>query len=413
MKKLDRVGLKNFVFDGEKLPPPVFVGRQDVLDDIILAANRAWVFRAHGYPGATRIVHGAPGAGKSSLIDEVKNRLKSRTECNNSPTLVNLHFSRLFNPTGVLQELATTINRDKAANLFAQQQITQSGSGRVGFSSTGVSTSFETTTIRPPPPPELHVFDAWLNSLPKSKQMQRPIIVAIDEAQNLCFDQSGTAASLICGLHDPVPQRPITLVVAGLGNTEHVMLNLGISRGLKIHHLSCFDEVEMERVMVEFCHHYGIDVGNSHTELMMLAKPTDGWPSHLHCAQNVLASAVLSEEVDGKLDQITDWHSILAESMKLRERYYYQRFSKFMKISRRLLGKLMTNVVDGSSDTSVRKVIREHLRDVEGWTLPDGMSVQQFFEHLLHQGALEECGDGTVHCPIPSFRTFLIEASQR
>ncbi|MDE0113315.1 MAG: hypothetical protein OXN84_13675 [Albidovulum sp.] len=63
----DRDGLKNFVAAGEGAPPPVFVGRKKAIGDIEAAARRAWKPGAasHGEPKATRIVYGAPGAGKS------------------------------------------------------------------------------------------------------------------------------------------------------------------------------------------------------------------------------------------------------------------------------------------------------------------------------------------------------------
>ena len=74
----DENGLRDFIAAGEKSPPPVFVGREDVISDILAAAKRAWRpgKGRHGEPGMTRIVHGAPGSGKSSVLGEMQSRCR-------------------------------------------------------------------------------------------------------------------------------------------------------------------------------------------------------------------------------------------------------------------------------------------------------------------------------------------------
>ena len=64
-KALDEMGLREFVAAGEGSPPPVFVGREDVISDILAAAERAWTPEGsrHGEPKMTRILQGAPGSG--------------------------------------------------------------------------------------------------------------------------------------------------------------------------------------------------------------------------------------------------------------------------------------------------------------------------------------------------------------
>ncbi|MCY3995713.1 MAG: hypothetical protein OXF07_06210 [Rhodobacter sp.] len=68
--------------------------------------------------------------------------------------------------------------------------------------------------------------------------------------------------------------------------------------------------------------------------------------------------------------------------------------------------------LDGSLDRAGILVrIGAHALDViTGHELPRSMSAHDFREHLVHQGALQERGDGSFRCPIPSFRNFLIEA---
>ena len=66
--------LESFLVQTEGAPPPVFVGREGVIGDIALAAGQAWKGTGSGRRGmakATRIVQGAPGAGKSSILNEI------------------------------------------------------------------------------------------------------------------------------------------------------------------------------------------------------------------------------------------------------------------------------------------------------------------------------------------------------
>ncbi|MCY4463708.1 MAG: hypothetical protein OXC26_25435, partial [Albidovulum sp.] len=92
----DGDGLREFVAAGEKSPPPVFVGRTEAIADIEAAARRAWKPGAsnQGEPGATRILQGAPGAGKSSILAEMEFR-SLRAAAPGSPRVLVLSSERL------------------------------------------------------------------------------------------------------------------------------------------------------------------------------------------------------------------------------------------------------------------------------------------------------------------------------
>lgn len=64
----DVAGLRAFALEDDRLPPPAFVGRRDVITDIERAAARAAEGGA-AVRGRTRLVFGAPGAGKTSLLE--------------------------------------------------------------------------------------------------------------------------------------------------------------------------------------------------------------------------------------------------------------------------------------------------------------------------------------------------------
>jgi len=75
--KFDRNGLQTFIDGGEKSPPTIFAGRRRLLEEIEKAGRLVWQgagAKAHGIPGKTQIIQGAPGAGKSSILAELQAR---------------------------------------------------------------------------------------------------------------------------------------------------------------------------------------------------------------------------------------------------------------------------------------------------------------------------------------------------
>ncbi len=63
--------LLEFIDSSPSPPPPVFVGRQDVITDI---ERKVVKIGQRKEPKATRILEGAPGAGKSSILTDLERR---------------------------------------------------------------------------------------------------------------------------------------------------------------------------------------------------------------------------------------------------------------------------------------------------------------------------------------------------
>ena len=133
MMEFDREGLIDFIVGGEKNSPPVFVGRQDVLDDIIEVARWSWSRRDHrqGSPGVTRIVRGAPGAGKNSILGELEKRLNSSEPKPGAPRILVLDSARIAKPDEALRRLAIMVIRaGQTGSLPAARACTVSAARR-------------------------------------------------------------------------------------------------------------------------------------------------------------------------------------------------------------------------------------------------------------------------------------------
>ena len=115
----------------ERKYPRFFVGREDVLAGIQACCHHAmdWVGAKQTAPGLTSIVQGAPGAGKSSLLEHLKRSLGGE-----NPQAHFLTFSedRLPDTAAVVVEIAHTIEPDKAEEFH--QTTTSGKSGKAGFS---------------------------------------------------------------------------------------------------------------------------------------------------------------------------------------------------------------------------------------------------------------------------------------
>ena len=94
--------------------------------------------------------------------------------------------------------------------------------------------------------------------------------------------------------------------------------------------------------------------------------------------------------------------------------FNFDRLSDSMKTSSGVVGLLMKRMkgreVRRDMLSMVQRIDEDHTgtRDM-GLRLPDGMTAQEFYNELIHHGALQERNDGTVVCLIPSFPQYLIE----
>ena len=409
---LDRSGLHDFIKKSDKRLPPAFVGREDVLADIVGTADRAWEERDSGSRGETRIVQGAPGAGKTSVLLKLEEDLNSKVPLAEAPRVLLLNSTDISFPSLVIETLAEMADNESATELLAGSNTTDTLTGSLGGLGFGLGGQTETSKTKSEPPPVMYAFDRWLAKLPPGRGLRGPIIVAVDEIQNVKNPDS-LAAEFLRSLHDGKPGRPITLVMAGLSDSEQAARRLGMTRGIHVHRIGCFNGDESMSLMTSFCDHFGIEIGSCLSRLGELAGPTDGWPRHLHWALVSLCKAVLVAEVDGKLDRIENWEKVKSDSNEARNRYYMSQRSNEMVDSSFLVGAVMKQLREDDTPFDVKQSIEANIGATIPWRLPDAMNVHQFYDHLIHQGAIEESKNGTVCCPIPSFRVFLIERGSR
>ncbi len=394
----------------EGAPPPVFVGRDEVLDDIAKATRQVWMgigTNQHGAPKPTRIIQGAPGAGKSSIMHEIAQdpeRLYTE-EVGKPPLVVTLESGDIRGPVDILKPLAEKINPSKARELMARISKNTGSEAGFGFGPFRFGHKKETGIEGTEPDANWDTFGTWVK---RHGGFDRPVVLVIDEAQRFQRDSEDPLSKLFQSLHGGCG-LPIALVLAGLSDTEYStdQMDLTLIPPEQKHNIGCFSESEAQEFMARSCAHFGIDVVGFDDEVERLAEPCDGWPRHLHIVLKALGRESL--RTNGDLSQ-AEWERIRAEIKTLTDGYYHNQYSREMDISRNLTAKVMEALDSCSSLTKIQNLMDElYESDPRKYRLPAGMDVDSFFIHLVHKGALHKESVDRFVCPIPSFRTFLLD----
>ncbi len=408
-----KMKLESFLMQTEGTPPPVFVGREAVLEDIALAAGQVWRGTGSGQRGmekATRIVQGAPGAGKSSIVNEIaQNPARLCTESvGKAPLVVTLKSGNIEGPIDILKPLASRINPSKTQEFLARISKKTGGEAGFGFGLFRFSRKKETGVERVQPNANWDNFGTWVE---QQGGFDRPIVLAIDEAQRFKRDSEDPLSKLLQGLHDGCA-LPIVLVLAGLSDTEYSANQMGLTRipPDQKHHIGCFPDPEAEEFMARSCAHFGIDVVGFEDQVERLAEPCDGWPRHLHIVLKAFGREAL--RTGGDLDQV-EWERIGNEIKKGRDGYYDNQYSDDMQVSINLTAKVMAELDSCHSRAKIEYLMKKlHDTDPLRYCLPADMDEESFFIHLMHQGALHKESVDRFVCPIPSFRAYLLDRGE-
>ena len=418
-----REGLADYVKSNDRNAPPYYAGRKRLLSGIEDICEDIWTQHENSLPqrkGLTRVIYGAPGAGKSSTLMYLQHAWQQGVHmttdaagCERTgPAPVMLYSGSggiLHSLSVVCEDLVDLVAPERSKDLFAafSETIRVSGGGSTGFVKGGIerekTTHYEAVTAG---------LKAVAKVLPHG-MWKRPVVIGVDEAQNLAGDRDSPVGELLQALHANDVNLPVLVVLAGLSDTRVRIRELGLSRLSKrsAYSLNGLDAAEIEELKEGFCAHFEIDLGGRGEEFDALLRRTDGWAAHLQNCLQAFAEVYLEAECE---IEAVDFARVEQLSLETRMEYYFDRLSDAMKTSSGVVGLLMKRMKGGEVRSDILSMIQrihdDHAgsRDV-GLRLPDGMKAQEFYNDLIHHGALQERDDRTVICPIPSFRQYLIE----
>ena len=378
----DLDGLRFFSEPSDRERAAFFVGRAGEIEDIERALARALRHAQAGQrsAGATRLIQGAPGAGKSALLAHLEEKWTQAGP--RAPHVLPVYLEDLTEPDCIARTIAACLDPCRA-QLFPPTETRSGSVGASGFSA----------LIQMFPP------DRW----------ERPLCLLVDEVQNLESGQAG----VIRRLHEGVGGLPIVPVLAGLANSPHVLAKRGISRLSvgTVHMLGRLEpgqSAESVKMMLERFRVEAAEVEAARW-VALLEELSDRWPQHLRNGMRALANGLLAS---GGVLASVDEKAVLAGAEERRLDSYRARRSPEMLASGLLLAAVMEAVPeDGLGYVETLRVIEESAGAASGWRLPAGMGPEEYLDHLVHRGALQDDGTGRLACPIPSFRRFLVEAA--
>ncbi|MCY4313564.1 MAG: hypothetical protein OXD44_07720, partial [Gammaproteobacteria bacterium] len=88
-------------------------------------------------------------------------------------------------------------------------------------------------------------------------------------------------------------------------------------------------------------------------------------------------------------------------------------YSEKMRDAKNTTIEVMAELDQNPGRAEIKQLMKAlHSSDADTYCFPPSMNADSFFDHLLHQGALQDEGDDRFSCPMPSFRTYLLNQAK-
>ena len=397
----DVAGLQAFALEDDRLPPPAFVGRRDIIADIEHAVARAAAGGA-AVRGRTRLVFGAPGAGKTALLDELARRWRARAADGDAsaPVPVDCEPGELTSPVAFAEAILSALVPGSSWDA-AKSTTTEGGGGVPDVAKASVS---RTTSV----PSLIDSVQAgrtpWaaVREATQPERLVRPVVLLVDEAQNMPGDPGGDGRTrLLTEIHGGRHGLPILAVLGGLGSSKQIMVRRGISRFARgaVHSLPLLADTESAEAVKHFLARHRI-VGGREAKARWrrrIAEACNGWPQHLH--SYLCGAARALADADGDLER-ADLDTALAAGDDWRRQFYDARLER-VNADFPAVAEVVGRIPE--SGAAMHRIV-EWCREATG-TAAAGSDLHA---RMIHDGVLQEMPGGLVTCPIPSFRRYIL-----
>ena len=394
--------LKPYLQKSERGQPIAFEGRLDVRNFV---EERIVQVRSGYAPEDcnTVIVEGAPGAGKSSLLRQIKQDTVDNV-VNRDVIPLLFEVESLNNPVIFLQKLLShqATDFDALSASYAKVDNNKVNLKLFEFGG-GISHYFPSLADRIRNSPE-EIWNAVRASL---KGKIDPIfLLLIDEAQRI-EPNKGDKNTLATNMHGAtdIAGLKIIPVFAGLSDTGDRLEDIGITRSagtdFKLRLLEPEEGLHVCRTTFSFL---GIDKLFKSKDLEIASRriynASDGWPRHLHYYLRYFVNEVLENHKSG--GNGVDLNHVLDLGHDNRIAYYQKRFQR---VEYKWFGDLLNDVakLDIEQCPITRDTFYKALRN-ENYNRE---SIDIFVKHYIHKGILDYNLDGSYEFPIPSLQTFL------
>ena len=368
---LDISHIPDYVAD--RGPAKYFHGRERILSSFETLVEESINMQG----GSTFLIQGAPGAGKTALLDQCEKLASSN----------GWHVAKI--KTGALW--------DKGKMLRALGFGKLAGIDNVSLSLLEAFTAEVTLSNPARSTTSLNVVE---------KRKRKPLLLVLDEAQRLSnanelsnsqFDEAG---DLLEAIHNGELNKPVILLAAGLGQTEEAFSSLGVSRfkGGCFVELGALDKEPERAVIHDWIVKEGGAIGNPDEWIDQIAQKTHGWPQHM-----IAYGDAAAKQIQNDLGEMTfeGLEIVYQVGENRREAYYKQRAKGISRKERSSLARLFKNTTtrDGLDKENIEEFLSRKFDD------PD--KAKSLFKKAVERGILHS-QDEVYNIPIPSMRTWLI-----
>lgn len=387
----------------EREDPIAFVGRDSIIRDVLRIANRMSVDRPK--KGQTFVISGAPGAGKTALLAELSTQWRPHA------SIVSAEVPGESKVRWMWGRLAEQLTGTPTNNL--RGEIHEETTVNAGMSAIvqGTISRKEGMTV----PPLVIDSCAQIRELADG-EFQGPVIVCIDEIQNIRSDTS--AARLVRELHTQ-SDAPVLLVCAGLGNSEQRLDDIGVSRSTRIHNIllgglqpaetlvgarealkviAATAQIDPDRLVERFAE--------------KIAKASDNWPKHLTCYLHGVCRALVEQQRPSP--EGLNPEKTLEFGHQLRQEYYQERFDASLAPAQ-ALSAIYERIGDqGLTRKECINLLDRHLRSTDDVEFKESFaSGREAFEQVLRAGVLTLHGRNRCEIPIPTLESFVNDLMRR
>ncbi len=395
-----RTELEEFVEDRDRGRAAIFVGRKAELAHVQSCINRLLRRLEDEAPGIdlTTVIQGAPGAGKSALLAKIAEDWPLAEK--GKPAAIRIAAGSLKLP---LSELLGIASRKAGEHSGVQRTLTRFRSlslGVAGIADVAIGMDSSQTDGKP----------------------LRPVILLFDEIQTVLTgsisDQSREyLLDNLRLLHTGEHGAPVFPIYGGLANSASLLKAAGLTR-LAINSewtLPGFNDGEMDELMGKFIEQHLSSARPSPPTLERWAtafrRDSQGWP--MHCKNFLIALCEQIKAEDWR-PQAVNLDIARMRARQLRFSYYANRMEGGLQNRYVLISKVleeMREMPPVPEDMIVDAIGRAHEdrppNDFGRGSLPDGMTVMQTFEAMLHAGVIQKVDRRRFTCPIPSLASYI------
>lgn len=354
-------------------PTPYFRGRTNILKKFRLLRERA----VKGKEGTTFIIHGAPGAGKTALLDQCQKRAEK-----DGWNIMNLYPTALWNPDDLLHCLGKS--RAQITGLKREAGVIPEALGYADIS-----------------------FDIQRTTHTMMKILQdgnKPLLLTLDEAQTLGLndvvpsDMKGVVTSILNKIHNGDLGKPAILLAGGLKTTLDTFEIFGITRtGMKcVEEIGPLSEKSTCAIIYAWLTNEGGAKGDVAEWIDAIAKESHGWPQHI--AAYVEPAICYLMENGGHPSSI-GLKEVLSEGSIECGKYYEQRV-------RRIEGGDVIRLAKALIDLPAGKMFKKKTIMSELESEHDTEKAEEIFGKFIEKGVISENGRG-YSIPIPSMHDWL------